>query len=128
MIQPQVGNTLHLVPVDQVADFEAADKYVRMVMAEREHPIRVHLDHAARHDLPREAVAVLDPAAGHLGAAVDAERRPEAIDLGLIHAVDAERQRLAELELRPAIQRLERLPEQFELESPPKASVKTSRR
>jgi hypothetical protein len=40
VIQAQVGNLVHLVPVDEVLYFEAADKYVRVVTAEREHLIR----------------------------------------------------------------------------------------
>jgi DNA-binding LytR/AlgR family response regulator len=52
VIQAGVGNTVHLVPVDEVVYFEAADKYVRVVTAEREHLIRLSL----RELLPR-----LDP-------------------------------------------------------------------
>ena len=52
VIQAGVGNTVHLVPVDDVVYFEAADKYVRVVTAEREHLIRMSL----RELLPR-----LDP-------------------------------------------------------------------
>lgn len=43
VIQAGVGATLHLVPVDEVLYFEAADKYVRVVTAEREHLIRTSL-------------------------------------------------------------------------------------
>lgn len=43
VIQAGVGATLHLVPVDDVLYFEAADKYVRVVTAEREHLIRTSL-------------------------------------------------------------------------------------
>jgi DNA-binding LytR/AlgR family response regulator len=43
VIQAQVGATVHLVPVDEVLYFEAADKYVRVVTAEREHLIRLSL-------------------------------------------------------------------------------------
>ena len=52
VIQAGVGNTVHLVPVDDVVYFEAADKYVRVMTAEREHLIRMSL----RELLPR-----LDP-------------------------------------------------------------------
>jgi DNA-binding LytR/AlgR family response regulator len=52
VIQAQVGAVVHLVPVEQVLYFEAADKYVRVVTAEREHLIRLSL----RELLPR-----LDP-------------------------------------------------------------------
>ncbi|MCU0967278.1 MAG: LytTR family DNA-binding domain-containing protein [Rubrivivax sp.] len=53
VLQAQVGQTVHLVPVDEVIYFEAADKYVRVVTAEREHLIRVSL---------RELLPQLDPA------------------------------------------------------------------
>ncbi len=43
VIQASVGNTVHMVPIDDVLYFEAADKYVRVVTAEREHLIRVAL-------------------------------------------------------------------------------------
>ncbi|MFT3666463.1 LytR/AlgR family response regulator transcription factor [Piscinibacter sp.] len=46
------GSTVHLVPVDEVIYFEAADKYVRVVTAEREHLIRTSL---------RELLPQLDP-------------------------------------------------------------------
>jgi DNA-binding LytR/AlgR family response regulator len=52
VIQAQVGTTVHLVPVEQVIYFEAADKYVRVVTAEREHLIRLSL---------RELLPQLDP-------------------------------------------------------------------
>ncbi len=43
VIQAQVGAVVHLVPVDEVVYFEAADKYVRVVTPEREHLIRLSL-------------------------------------------------------------------------------------
>ncbi|MBX3643912.1 MAG: response regulator transcription factor [Rubrivivax sp.] len=43
VIQAQVGHTVHLVPLDEVLYFEAADKYVRVVTADREHLIRTSL-------------------------------------------------------------------------------------
>ncbi len=53
VIQAQVGATVHLVPVDDVIYFEAADKYVRVVTAEREHLIRTAL---------KDLLPQLDPA------------------------------------------------------------------
>mgnify|MGYP000993090920 FL=1 len=50
--QAQVGATVHLVPVDEVIYFEAADKYVRVLTAEREHLIRTPL---------KELLPQLDP-------------------------------------------------------------------
>jgi len=49
VIQAGVGNAVHMVPVDEVVYFEAADKYVRVVTAEREHLVRLSL----RELLPR---------------------------------------------------------------------------
>lgn len=51
VIQASRGNTVHLVPVDDVLYFEAADKYVRVVTADAEHVIRQSL---------RELLAQLD--------------------------------------------------------------------
>lgn len=53
VIQAQVGSLVHLVPVAEVVYFEAADKYLRVVTAEREHLIRLSL---------RELLPQLDPA------------------------------------------------------------------
>jgi DNA-binding LytR/AlgR family response regulator len=52
VIQAQVGSTVHLVPVSEVIYFEAADKYLRVVTAERENLIRMSL---------RELLPQLDP-------------------------------------------------------------------
>ena len=43
MIQASAGPAIHMVPVDEVLYFEAADKYVRVITAEREHLIRLSL-------------------------------------------------------------------------------------
>ena len=40
VIQAGVGHAIHLVPVDEVVCFEAADKYVRVLTAASEHLIR----------------------------------------------------------------------------------------
>ncbi len=52
VVQAQVGNLVHMVPVSDVIYFEAADKYVRVVTASREHLIRTSL---------RELLPQLDP-------------------------------------------------------------------
>jgi DNA-binding LytR/AlgR family response regulator len=52
VIQAQVGAVVHLVPVADVLYFEAADKYVRVVTADREHLIRLSL---------KELLPQLDP-------------------------------------------------------------------
>jgi len=43
VIQASAGNTITMVPVDEVLYFEAADKYVRVITATREHLIRTSL-------------------------------------------------------------------------------------
>jgi len=43
VIQASVGNTIHMVAVDDVLYFEAADKYVRVITAAGEHLIRTSL-------------------------------------------------------------------------------------
>ncbi|WP_284616795.1 LytR/AlgR family response regulator transcription factor [Aquabacterium humicola] len=43
VIQASVGNLVHMVPVDEVLYFEAADKYIRVITADREHLIRLSL-------------------------------------------------------------------------------------
>ena len=66
VVQAQVGNLVHLVPVEEVIYFEAADKYVRVVTAAREHLIRTSL---------RELLPQLDPQAFwqvHRGTVVQA--------------------------------------------------------
>ena len=52
VIQAGVGSLVHLVPVAEVLYFEAADKYLRVVTAEREHLIRLAL---------RDLLPQLDP-------------------------------------------------------------------
>ena len=49
ILQASIGPTLHMIPVDEVIYLEAADKYVRVVTAEREALIRMSL----RELLPR---------------------------------------------------------------------------
>ena len=66
VVQAQVGSVVHLVPVEEVLYFEAADKYVRVITAEREHLIRLSL---------RELLPQLDPQAFwqvHRGTVVQA--------------------------------------------------------
>ena len=43
VIQASVGSAIHLVPVAEVLYFEAADKYVRVITAQREYLIRTSL-------------------------------------------------------------------------------------
>ena len=49
ILQASIGTTLHMIPVDEVIYLEAADKYVRVVTAQREALIRMSL----RELLPR---------------------------------------------------------------------------
>jgi DNA-binding LytR/AlgR family response regulator len=52
VIQAGAGTAIHLVPVGEVVYFEAADKYVRVITADREHLIRLSL---------RDLLPQLDP-------------------------------------------------------------------
>ena len=52
VVQAGGGSAIHLVPIDKVLYFEAADKYLRVVTAEGEHLIRTSL---------RELLPQLDP-------------------------------------------------------------------
>jgi DNA-binding LytR/AlgR family response regulator len=52
VIQASAGSVVYMVPVEEVVYFEAADKYVRVLTAEREHLIRTSL---------RELLPQLDP-------------------------------------------------------------------
>jgi DNA-binding LytR/AlgR family response regulator len=68
VIQAQVGAVVRLVPIDEVIYFEAADKYVRVITAEREHLIRTPL---------KDLLPQLDPQRFwqvHRGTVVDARR------------------------------------------------------
>jgi hypothetical protein len=67
------------------------------------------------HDLPRHAVAILQPAALSLLASL-AEAAPVVVDLGLIGTGDVERDRLAEREQRAAVDRGELLAVELELD------------
>jgi DNA-binding LytR/AlgR family response regulator len=49
VVQVGIGNSIQMVPIDDVLYFEAADKYVRVITAGREHLIRTSL----RDLLPR---------------------------------------------------------------------------
>ena len=49
VIQAAVGTTIHMVPVADIFYFEAADKYVRVITAEREYLVRS----SSRELLPR---------------------------------------------------------------------------
>jgi DNA-binding LytR/AlgR family response regulator len=77
------GSAVHLVPVSDVVYFEAADKYVRVLTADREHLIRISL---------RELLPQLDPARFwqvHRGTVVraDAIERAERDDAGKVTLV-----------------------------------------
>jgi len=52
VIQAQTGNLVHMVPVNEVIYFEAADKYLRVITADKEHLIRLSL---------KELLPQLDP-------------------------------------------------------------------
>jgi len=64
-----------------------------------------HVHERHRHDLPRHAELVLEPAALlRFDRPARAEIAPEMVDFFLVLAVDLKRNRLIELEQRPAIE------------------------
>ena len=81
VIQASVGSAIHLVPVAEVLYFEAADKYVRVITAQREYLIRTSL---------RELLPQLDAHCFwqvHRGTVVRAEAITIAVrdDAGKVH-------------------------------------------
>ena len=81
VIQASVGAAIHMVPVADVLYFEAADKYVRVITAEREYLIRTSL---------RELLPQLDPQRYwqvHRGTVVRADAIATALrdDSGKVH-------------------------------------------
>jgi two-component system response regulator (stage 0 sporulation protein F) len=74
------------------------------------------LGEPSRHDLPREAELVLEPAALDRLTAVGGERVPQAVDLRLILAVYGEGDRFGEMEFRAAVEAHERLAGEGELD------------
>lgn len=83
VIQASVGSAVHMVPVEEVLYFEAADKYVRVITAEREHLIRISL---------RELLPQLDPQRFwqvHRGTVVQAREISQALrdDAGKVSLV-----------------------------------------
>jgi DNA-binding LytR/AlgR family response regulator len=81
VIQAAIGPTIHMIPVDEVIYFEAADKYVRVLTADREHLIRTSL---------KELIPQLDEQRFwqiHRGVIVQASRIEHAIrdEAGRVH-------------------------------------------
>lgn len=73
VIQVSSGNAIHLVPLDEVIYFEAADKYIRVITTEHEWLIRTAL---------RDLLAQLDPALFwqvHRGTVVRASQIAQAV-------------------------------------------------
>ena len=83
VIQASSGSVVHMVPVEDVVYFEAADKYVRVLTADQEHLIRTSL---------RELLPQLDPQRFwqvHRGTVVQAREIAQALrdDLGRVQLV-----------------------------------------
>jgi DNA-binding LytR/AlgR family response regulator len=90
VIPASVGNTVHMVPVDEIVLLEAADKYVRVLTPEREYLIRTPLRELlpqldARHFWQVHRAAVVRV------AAIDAVHRDESGKLWLQMRESAER-------------------------------------
>ena len=89
----------------------------------REHPRRhraVLVREEAREDrgdnLPGDTPAIAEPAAPDLRAAVRGQRAPEAVHLGLVGALDRDRRGGPVVDARAAVERLERLPAEREVD------------
>jgi DNA-binding LytR/AlgR family response regulator len=98
VIQAGIGNAIHMVPIDDVVYFEAADKYIRVLTAAHEYLIRV----ALRELLPRLDAArfwqIHRGTVVHADSVVSAERddsgrvtlrlqgRPEKLVVSRLHA------------------------------------------
>jgi DNA-binding LytR/AlgR family response regulator len=83
VIQASAGTVVHMVPVEDVVYFEAADKYVRVLTADHEHLIRTSL---------RELLPQLDPQRFwqvHRGTVVQAREIAQALrdEIGRVQLV-----------------------------------------
>ncbi len=97
-----IGSTVHLVPIDEVIYIEAADKYLRVITAEREHLIRLslrELDAATRF----EALLASAPRPGRAGA-LHRQRGSRRVGPGPAHVARSERKTQREPPLRAPVQ------------------------
>ncbi|WP_213763964.1 LytTR family DNA-binding domain-containing protein [Caballeronia sp. dw_19] len=74
IIQASVGNTISMVPVDDVLYLEAADKYVRVVTAEREHLVRSPLKELLQRLDPQRFWQIHRGSVVHCDAIASAQR------------------------------------------------------
>jgi DNA-binding LytR/AlgR family response regulator len=74
IIQASVGNTISMVPVDDVLYFEAADKYVRVVTAQREHLVRSSLKELLQRLDPQRFWQIHRGSVVHCDAIASAQR------------------------------------------------------
>jgi DNA-binding LytR/AlgR family response regulator len=97
-LQAAVGDTIELVPVDELVYLEAADKYVRAVTAEREFWVRVslrellpQLDAERFWQVHRSTVVHIDAVArahrqDNGTVLLELRRRPERLTVSRVHA------------------------------------------
>src|SRR5262245_44475798 len=106
---PLRGSVLTLVSGLELRDIDLRHLQHRLHRALRAVPVWAleELVQPLRDDLPRQAEAVLQPTAHAVFAATLDEGAPVAVDFGLVLAVDDERDRFAERELRPAVEAYE---------------------
>jgi DNA-binding LytR/AlgR family response regulator len=74
IIQASAGNTISMVPVDEVLYLEAADKYVRVVTAQREHLVRSSLKELLRQLDPQRFWQIHRGSVVHCDAIASAQR------------------------------------------------------
>src|SRR5437763_6409165 len=111
----RAGRLLSRVGALQLCDVELLHLHHRFADALGFRAVRVlkQLAEHGRDDLPRHAVFVLQPSALHLLSA-GGKLLPQLVDLLLGLAIDDERYRFVELELRSAVEREELLPVELE--------------
>ncbi|WP_457424361.1 LytR/AlgR family response regulator transcription factor [Roseateles sp. P5_E7] len=97
-LQAAVGDTIELVPVDDIVYLEAADKYVRAVTAERDYWVRMSLRELAPQLDPARFWQVHRSTIVHIDAVARAQRlengtvllelrqRPEKLTVSRVHA------------------------------------------
>jgi DNA-binding LytR/AlgR family response regulator len=74
IIQASAGNTISMVPIDEVLYFEAADKYVRVVTSKREHLVRSSLKELLQRLDPQRFWQIHRGAVVHCDAIASAQR------------------------------------------------------
>jgi len=87
VIQASAGNTVHMVPVDDVQYFEAADKYVRVVTADAEYLIRTSLRELLHRSVVVQARTIARATRDEAGKVrLSLRQRPESLTVSRVYA------------------------------------------